>query len=89
MNQYYPFGKQIIPTQEQVEAQQLKFKKYDYYGIPYGYFDTSKEGEGNTSKKERDRENARLLIMSGKSIPKDLETRLLQYKQQELVEKNR
>ncbi|MBO5388341.1 MAG: hypothetical protein J6A59_09405, partial [Lachnospiraceae bacterium] len=62
------------------------FQKYDYYGIPYGDFDTS-EGEGYKSEKEVDRENARLLILSGKSIPKDLEIRLLQYKQQEILEK--
>lgn len=83
MEQYLPFGKQIIPSQEQIEAQKTKFKKYDYYGIPYGYFDTSKDGEGYDSKKERDREQARLLIMSGKNIPKDLEIRLLEYKKQE------
>lgn len=87
MSQYFPFGKQIVPTQEQVKDQQLKFQKYDYYGIPYGYFDTSEEGEGYKSKKEIDREKARLLILSGKNIPKDLEIRLLQYKKQELAEK--
>lgn len=34
-------------------------------------------------KKEKDREEARLLIMKGESITKDLENRLLQYKKQE------
>lgn len=87
MSQYLPLGKQIIPTEEQVRAQQLKFEKYDYYGIPYGNFDTEECGEGNISKKENDREQARMFIMTGKRIPKDLEIRLLQYKQQDQYEK--
>jgi hypothetical protein len=84
MNAYYPFGEPIIPTKEQVVVQQKKFEKYNYYGIPYGDFDTSKDGEGYSSEEEIDREKARLLIMKNEKIPKDLEIRLLKYKQQEL-----
>lgn len=83
MSSYLPFGQKITPTNEQVKAQQIKFERYDYYGIPYGQFDTLENGEGHWSKKEKDREEARLLIMKGESIPKDLENRLLQYKKQE------
>ena len=43
-----------------MKAQQIKFERYDYYGIPYGQFDTLENGEGH---KEKDREEARLLIM--------------------------
>mgnify|MGYP003315363815 FL=1 len=80
MSSYLPFGQKITPTNEQVKAQQIKFERYDYYGIPYGQFDTLENEEGH---KEKDREEARLLIMKGESIPKDLENRLLQYKKQE------
>lgn len=87
MSQYLPFGKQIIPTQEQVKEQTLKFEQYDYYGIPYGSFDASEEGEGFKSQKEIDREKARLLIMQGKSIPKELADKLISYKEQEFVDR--
>jgi hypothetical protein len=86
MTAYYPFGKPIQPTEEQAFAQQKKFERYDYYGIPYGDFDTSKNGEGYTSDEEIDREKARILIMNNEIIPKDLEIRLLRYKQQEQSE---
>lgn len=87
MSQYLPFGKKIIPTQEQVEKQQYKFKQYDYYGIPYGNFDMSDDGEGYKSQKDIDREKARLLIIKREQIPKELGSKLLEYKQQELSEK--
>lgn len=86
MSQYLPYGKKIVPTQAQMEQQTLKFQQYEYYGIPYDYFDGA-EGEGYKSQKDVDREKARLLILSGKEIPEDLATRLLQYKQNENVKK--
>ena len=88
MSKFLPFGKQIIPTEEQVIKQKSIFSKYEYYGIPYGNFDTSEAGEGFKSQKEVDREKARLLIMQGKSIPQELEDKLLKYKQQEVLNNN-
>ena len=55
-----------------------KFKKYDYYGIPYGIFD-----EDKISVMEKDRSEAILLIAQGLPLPKDLEERLLSYKEEE------
>jgi hypothetical protein len=85
MAQYLPFGTQIVPTEEQIKEQELKFEQYDYYGIPYGIFDDSNDGEGNLTKKDIDREKARLLIMKREIIPDDLKVRLLQYKEQDLI----
>lgn len=76
--QYLPFGYQPL-TAEQREQQDRKFELYDYYGIPYGMLDNDNDIE--ISQKEIDREDARLLLMQGKKIPKDLEIRLLRYKQ--------
>ena len=44
--------------------------------------DGSKEDENNLEK-EKDRTTAQILIMQGKTIPSDLEERLLQYKENE------
>ena len=78
MAAYLPYGKRIKPSPEKIKFQQDKFKKYDYYGIPYGGFDAS--DEGSTSQMQQDQEEARLLILQGKEIPEDLTKRLLQYK---------
>lgn len=80
MSRYLPYGKELIPTEEQIEQQQIKFKRYNYYGIHYGEFDGNDYGEGRLSQKDKDIEQARILIMAGKEIPKDLENRLLEYK---------
>lgn len=80
MSRYLPYGKELIPTEEQIEQQQIKFKRYNYYGVPYGEFDGNDYGEGRLSQKDKDIEQARILIMAGKEIPKDLENRLLEYK---------
>lgn len=79
MAAYLPYGKRIKPSPEKIKFQQDKFKKYDYYGIPYGGFDAS--DEGLTSQMQQDQEEARLLILQGKEIPEDLAKRLLQYKE--------
>lgn len=84
MSKYFPFGEQMIPTQEQIEKEKEKFRRYDYYGIPYGYFDDLNMGEGYETEKDMDREEARFLIMKGENIPADLEKRLLYYKQQDM-----
>lgn len=83
MSQYLPFGRALVPTDEQIKAQEYKFNMYEVYGIPYGILDNKHEGEQHRSKKDRDRDSARILIMQGKDLPEDLKKRLLQYKQQD------
>lgn len=78
MAAYLPFGKKSNPSKERIRSQQDKFKKYDYYGIPYGCFDGN--DEGNFSQYEQDCEEARLLILQGKELPEELAKRLLEYK---------
>ncbi len=73
------------PTQEQVQDQIKKFELYDYYGIPYGEFDDS--GEENITQRDMDISEARLFILQKKKIPKDLEIRLLKYKQEDQQKK--
>lgn len=80
---YLPFGKEIIPTKDEIENQIRIFKQYDYYGIPYGYFDSVGEGEQFMTQRDIDISSARILIMQGKQLPKDLEHRLLEYKHQQ------
>ena len=67
-------------TQEDIMEQERRFKLYEYYGIPYGIFDDVDE----KSDVEADREWARHLIMQGLDIPKELEERVLKYKEQGL-----
>lgn len=88
MSSYLPFGRKITPTNEQAKAQQIKFERYEYYGIPYGNFDANKQGEGIRSKREKDREQARMLIMRGEKVPKELEDRLFGYKEQDKIKSN-
>ena len=52
---------------------------FRYYGIPYDMFD---ENMGS-SQIDKDRNIASMLIIAGKPIPKDLEDRLLKYKEKE------
>lgn len=83
-----------IPTPEEVEKQAKKFEVYDYYGIPYGQFDGDEYNEGDiipeeVYKKITDREEARLLIMKQEKIPEDLAERLLKYKEQDAMKKNK
>jgi hypothetical protein len=89
MSVYYPFGKPVIPTEEKIIEQKTRFEKYDYYGISYGCLDGEgqTEGEGYYTEKDKDRAKARLLILGKKEIPKDLEERLLKYKQQDIDKK--
>lgn len=82
MSSYLPFGTEIIQEEETMKYKMSKFKQYDYYGIPYGQFD-SPEGECCISLKEKDREKARALILKGEAIPNDLAMRLMQYKKDE------
>lgn len=81
MSQFLPFGIKLSPTPEQIEQQNRKFRTFEYYGIPYGIFDGSDKGEGHKTQRDKDIELARILIIKGESLPKDLEQRLLQYKQ--------
>ena len=84
MGQYFPYGKKVIPTEAQIEQQEFIFKQYDYYGIPYGDFDKSNDGEGYATQKEIDRDTARLFILKGEIIPRELEDALLKYKQEDI-----
>lgn len=79
MAAYLPYGKRIKPSSEKIKFQQDKFKKYDYYGIPYGGFDG--KNEDSISQVQQDQDEARLLILQGKEIPENLAKRLLQYKE--------
>lgn len=79
MAKYLPFGKELVATDEQMKERDEKFRKYEMYGIPYGILDDTC-GEGKRSSIDKDRETARILIMQGKDVPKDLEKRLLAYK---------
>ena len=79
MARYLPFKREMIATDEQVRERNAKFAKYEAYGIPYGILDDT-HGEGKRTSIDKDREQARLLIMQGKNLPKDLEERLLKYK---------
>lgn len=81
---YLPFGYKE-QTSEQIKKQTEKFRLYDYYGIPYGIFDESQITENN--KIESDREKARLMIMKGEDIPKELAEQLLKYKKENLYNK--
>lgn len=65
-------------TEQELMIQANKEKLYKFYGIPYDVFDD----EENNSQISKDREKARILIMTGKPIPKDLEEKLLQYKKE-------
>lgn len=76
---YLPLG-YLERTQEQIDEQERKFKLYDYYGIPYGILDGGHDCSCMDMQKEIDREDARLLIMQGKEIPRDLEDKLMRYK---------
>lgn len=78
MSTFYPFGKPIIPTKEEINAQKRKFELYDYYGIPYGQIDDSKEAE---TQKDLDRLQASIYIMKGEEVPQELAERLLKYKE--------
>lgn len=80
MSKYLPFGRELVMTKEQMAQQENKFEAYDFYGIPYGIIDDTRDGEQFATKKDIDREKARLLIMQQKPLPKDLEQRLLRYK---------
>lgn len=73
---YLPYGLQL-QTPEQIEDMEKKFALYEYYGIPYAMFDEIKTDDII----EKDRMKAILMIMQGIAIPKDLEERLLKYKE--------
>lgn len=67
-------------TPEERAIEEKRHKQYDYYGIPYLVF-----GKKETPKQvEKDWSEATLLILGDKPIPKDLEQRLLSYKEQGL-----
>lgn len=75
--QYLPLGYKP-QTPEQLQEQEARFKRYDYYGIPYGIIDDPEDEE--ITQIEIDQVEAVTLILQGKEIPKDLEQRLLSYK---------
>lgn len=80
-NSFLPLGYQP-QSEEEIRMTEEKEKLYEYYGIPYGVID----GADNPNKEieiEKDRTTAQILIMQGKEIPKELEQRLLQYKEEE------
>lgn len=81
---FLPMGYQP-QTDEQIKDMDRKFELYDYYGIPYGIFDDTRQ-DINV---ERDRTTAKLMIMQGIAIPEDLEKRLLEYKDADMREKQK
>ena len=79
-NSFLPLGYQP-QSEEEIKMTEEKEKLYEYYGIPYGVIDSSKEE--NDIEIEKDRTTAQILIMQGKTITADLEKRLLEYKENE------
>ena len=67
-------------TPQEIKKANERIRKFEYYGIEYNNLDG---GELAESKKEKDRDEARILILMGKEIPKDLEERLLRYKDED------
>ncbi len=65
------------PSQEELNKRKEREIIYDYYGIPYGVFD----GNSTPKEVERDWSRAISLLAKGEKIPKELEERLLKYKQ--------
>lgn len=65
-------------TQEEYDERQRREELFDYYGIPYGVFDGGDKLPDNI---ETDWSKAIALISKGQEIPKDLEIRLLDYKE--------
>lgn len=77
---FLPLG-YVPQTEEQITETERRENLYDYYGIPYGIFDGDEKVD--SIEIEKDRTEAQILIMQGKEIPKDLEERLLRYKEQD------
>ena len=71
---YYPFGKKLIMSEEEVIKRERKFQLFDYYGIPYGLLD------GDVTRMDKEFHEARMLIEQGKPVSMELEKRLLEYK---------
>ena len=65
-------------TQEEYDERQRREELFDYYGIPYGVFDGCDELPDNI---ETDWSKAIALISKGQKNPRDLEIRLLNYKE--------
>lgn len=64
-------------TLQEIRETHERIRRFEYYGIEYNNFDG---GDLPESEKEKDQDEARILILMGKEIPKDLEERLLRYK---------
>ena len=81
----------MVDREKLAQQSKLRFRLYDYYGIPYGGFDTDEDaGEGLfLSEKQQDRERARTLILGMQAIPKELADRLLKYKEQDQKERQK
>lgn len=65
-------------TDEEIIARNRLFEAYEYYGIPYGVFDSTRTPENV----EKDWSRAVALLAKKEKIPKELENRLLKYKEQ-------
>lgn len=86
MSRYLPFGKPIqISDAEYNKILKLR-KELDRYGIPYGVFDGKSEDE--MTRKDLDRTRAIKILSEGKTLPKELATRLLKYKEDEAKKKS-
>lgn len=73
----YNFQEDLYQFYNLLSTANERIRRFEYYGIEYNNLDG---GELAESKKEKDRDEARILILMGKEIPKDLEERLLRYK---------
>lgn len=78
----------MLDREKLAQQSKLRFRLYDYYGIPYGCFDTDGDAgeELLFSEKQQDRERARTLILGMQDIPNELADRLLKYKEQDQKE---
>jgi hypothetical protein len=72
---FLPLGNQI-QTEEEIKLNIKRQELSEYYGVPFGVFDSYDEDKQEI----KDKAYAQALILEGKEIPDDLKERLLQYK---------
>lgn len=78
--EYYKIPKEVL------EEEKRRCELFDYYGIPYGVFCG---GITPADIRKQDREKAERYIRKKKTVPNDLQERLLMHDRQEKVEKDR
>jgi hypothetical protein len=72
---FLPLGNKM-QTEKEIELNIKRQELSEYYGVPFGVFDSYDEDK----QESEDKAKAQALILEGKEIPDDLKERLLQYK---------